>query len=268
MTITCSKQIFDETGFEEGNFSASHFLDLQYLCGSHMAQKAINQLQAPRRTALPWRDATSESLCPDPSMHDPERGPIVIPTCERHEDNCEEKAAVTREPEQPSEHSIVRQTTIVWQNILENSSPCKQRKMALEVARKTSKDMWFGYENKSNTVSKCTSKTRPNHHKRSTDTATSKTRLNLLKSFTNTTKQNDTFQIFETPSCTRSHKEIKLAKITPESLTSNALGLERSTNTNTSIQETSGGRNLFFDFETPSARHGNRTILPSIQKVT
>jgi len=213
-----------------------------------MAQKARNQLQAPRRTASPWREATSESLCPDPSMGDPERGPIVSPICERHEDYCEEIAVETRQPEQPDERNIVRQTTIVWQNILANACPRKQRKMPLEVARQTSKRMWHRYE----TARKRTSKTRPNHR----------------KSFTDTGKQNDKFQTPEhsgAPSCTRNHKDIKLAKIMPESLTSNGLGLERGTNTK--IEETSSGRTLYVDFEIPSARHGNKTILPSLQKV-
>lgn len=249
-----TKQIFDEANFEMEriyNLPASNLLDLQYLCGSHMAQKARNQLQAPRRTALPWRDPTSKRLCPDSPMRDLDQEPFVSSICERHEDNCEQNTAEIQPLEQSSEHNIVRQTTIVWQNILENSSSCKQRKLALEVARQTSNDMWHRYENKTNTLGKRTPKSRLKHH----------------KSFIDTVAQNGTFQNFETPSSTRNHKEIKLAKILPETLTSNAQELERGTDTN--LQElTSGVQTLFIDFEAPGARHGNKTILPSLQKVT
>lgn len=260
LTIQCSQQIFDEAGLEMENICKtplSNRLNLQYLCGSHMAQKARSQSQAPRRTASPWQGATLGNFWPDLPTDDLERDHVVSPTSkhsptskQREGNSFRELKVETRQPARPNKRDIVSQTTIVWQDIYANAESRKQRKIALQAAFKTCNDRRHRHGNDCTQAEKCSPKAKLRRRSKSTG---------------NMAKQPEIFEALAIvgPRCTRKKKEVKLASISPKSLTSKQM--ERGANTKT--DESSGNKTLHIDFYIPSVRYCNKTILPSLQNV-
>ena len=249
-TIPFSKQIFDEAALKMRtmyNTPVPNRFKLQYLCGSHMVQKVRNQLQAPRRTASPWRGETLENFCPEenasPDLHTIDEIERAAAVHQRHGSNCQERKGDTRHAARPKETDIVSQSTIIWQDI-HPKGDCpnvrKQRKTALKATLKSRKDRQHRVEQEFITRIKRTPTTRLNDCTRVEDIA----------------KQSDRFETpehFMDLSWTPRHKDIKLASISPK-----AVRKRLGRGANIKANQSSSENTLLITC---------KTILPSLQKL-
>jgi len=119
-----SANIFDEAALKIGTMydtPVPHCFKQKFFCGSR------NEFQKPRFTSSPWRGATRESVRPNLCT-------IVSNEREPSED---------KQPARPKTFEIVRQTTIVWQDIHPNAdcpTLLEKRRKALKAALKSRKD--------------------------------------------------------------------------------------------------------------------------------
>lgn len=213
--------------------------------------KGRNQIQAPRRTASPWRGATFESLGPDlRSINEKERGATVQ---KRHADNVQEAGREIQERARGDKPEIVRQTTIVWQDIHPKAdcpSLRQQRKKALKAALKSRKDRRGEDDKEFGTKINFAPAARPNAPENVNDVAKRSAFFPLRSHSADL-------------NWARRNKDIKLASISPSVLASKRLEGD----VNAKKKPSSSVNTLFVNFAVPSARYGNKTVLPSLHKL-
>jgi len=243
-----SKQIFNEAALEMGtmyNTPVPHCFKQKFFCGTPPTPKARNAFQTPRFTASPWRGATQESVR---TIDNTERTPAS-----RH--NFQEAASEDKQPAPPNKPEILRQTTIVWQDIHPNAdcpTLIEKRRKALKAALKSRKDRRHRREKEFSARIK----------------RAPATRRNSPESVKDIVKQSAKF-----PSrahsddlnwCRRhTRKEVRLASIPTQGLTLKRPEAGAKAKCNASPR----AKTVFVNFTIPVATAGNKTILPSLHKL-
>jgi len=236
-----SKQIFNEAALKMGtmyNTPVPHCFKQKFFCGTPPTPKARNAFQTPRFTESPWRGATQESVRPNLcTIDNTARTPAA-----RH--NFQEAASEDKQSAPPNKPEILRQTTIIWQDIHPNAeSPTliEKRRKALKAALKSRKDRRHRREKEFSARIKRAPATTPNSPESVEDMAWKQS-----AKFPSRAHSDDL-------NWCRRHKEVRLASISNQGLTLN--------------RPKARAKTVFVNFTIPAASAGNKTILPSLHKL-
>jgi len=217
---------------------------LQISCEAQHETK-MSLSQKPRRTLSPWQKGTSRIHHLDLQTIDEKGSAATSP--KKNESNYQEAKDKTEQPARSNGSNIVRQTTIVWQDIhpkINCPETQERRKTALATALKIRKDRRRIREEEF-TAKICSPKTSSSNH----------------KSFKDIAKQTDvseTAKLYADPiwAPRRGGNGIKLASIASTALLSNRLEGD-------AAKQPLNGNTLFVDFTVPPKSYGKR-ILPSL----
>lgn len=233
-----SKQIFDEAALKMGTMYSTpvpHCFKQKFFGGSPVTPKARNEFQKPRFTSSPWRRAMRESM--RPNMYTV--------------DNSERDSSEDKQLAQPKTFEVVRQSTILWQDIHPNAD-CpgllEKRREALKAALKSRKDRRHRREKEF-----------------SAQIRRAPTSPNRLENVDDITKQSVKFpsraHSDDLNYWIRPNKDVRLASISTEALA------PKTPEAKASLNASPRAKTVFVSLTIPGASYGNKTVLPSLHKL-